>query len=137
MQMEVNMGAKFEMTLHASKRAQQRGIRQRTIQLIFEHGDGKSHVGKGCVAYWLSHRKAHKLLDEGTKTLVVEEAQGIIVVAQGSHIVTVTHQTDRRAKRYRREHRNGHRGRRPKHRSRQYSAYWIEIYDKAKISWPT
>jgi hypothetical protein len=113
------MVANFEMTMHASIRAQQRGIRLRAIQLVVDHGDGMSHVGKGGVAYWLSHRKARKLSNNGLQTLVVEEAQGIIVLAQGNHIVTVTHQTDMRGKRYRREHRNGSRTGRSRRRVRR------------------
>jgi hypothetical protein len=113
------MVAKYEMTIHARKRAQQRGIRSRTIQFVLEHGDGMSHVGKGGVAYWLSHRKARKLWSSGLQMPLVEEAQGIIVLAQSNHIVTVTHQTDRRGKRYRREHRNGDRSGRSRRRVRR------------------
>lgn len=50
---------------HATKRIQQRGIKMKYVQLIFEYADREISVGKGCTSLSVSKSWLNKLVKMG------------------------------------------------------------------------
>lgn len=97
--------ASSRLCQHGQARAQQRGIRFRTIDFILEEADIDLHAGDGCSAYRLSKAALSEHLRSGDAVTTVERARDLVVIVEeaSGEIVTVLHDIGRRGRRYRRQ----------------------------------
>lgn len=94
----------LQLTQHASRRANQRGVPHDVIAHLLNHADVETRVGGGCVALSLSRRR---LADRDVKRSVgrdLDRLRNLAVVcdAQDGAIITVLHEHGARARRYHR-----------------------------------
>ena len=80
----------FHLSKHASKRAQQRGISRRTMDLVMQRADQHREVGDGCVTCWISRRRCAQLRREGLAAAQIERAVNVVLVVQLADGVIVT-----------------------------------------------
>lgn len=90
------------ITIHAGKRARQRGISEAVLALVTDQADRETPVGRHCVALTLSRKRQERLCRQGADPLAVERATGVaVVVGAAGRIVTVLHLSGRRSRPYR------------------------------------
>jgi hypothetical protein len=82
----------FQLSEHAVKRAQQRGVSRNTIALITELADRRTRVGGGALALSLSDRGRERCIDGGLAPREVERAGRVVLIVCGGMVVTVEHQ---------------------------------------------
>lgn len=89
---------RFVLSGHAVKRAQQRGVRPRTIRLVLGHYDQCLHAGGGLHAVRISKRHASHLSRHGISSSWIDRARGVVLIVSLSDrtIVTVMHEFQRR-----------------------------------------
>ena len=85
----------YGLSQHAAQRAQQRGVRHRTIGFIFNQADIELHAGQGLKTVRISRKKLSQLRAEGFPANLVEEASHVFMVVSPSDrtVVTVSHDT--------------------------------------------
>jgi len=92
---------------HASRRAQQRGIRRNDIDIVLDHADQQCWVSGGCQSLSISRGRALELKREGVSSASLDRARKVALVynADDDLVVTVLHtyQSGRRGTRYRRQ----------------------------------
>ena len=90
----------FHLSKHASKRAQQRGISRRTMDLVMQRADQYRDARDGCVTCWISRRQCAQLRSEGLAAAQIERATNVVLVIQpaGGVIVTTLHGNKVRAR---------------------------------------
>jgi hypothetical protein len=82
------------ITHHAERRAQQRGIRSRHRDLVFEYGDREKPAGNGCYRLSLSYGQLRWIVDCGLATAQeAERCRRLTLVTDGSVILTNYQQT--------------------------------------------
>jgi len=83
----------FQMTDHAVKRAQQRGISRDTIDLISQLADRRCRVPGGATALSISEKARQRWIGGGLPPAEIERAGDVVVIADlGSRsIITVEH----------------------------------------------
>ena len=80
------------LSVHAQKRSQQRGIRPWALKYIMEHADKVKYAGNNCISQFISKRKLSELCFR--KVLKPSEADllnGVVVIAEGPKVITVFH----------------------------------------------
>ena len=80
----------FQLSKHASKRAQQRGISRQTMDLVMERADQYRDAGDGCVTCWISRRQCAQLRSEGLAAAQIERVTNVVLVIQPAYGVIVT-----------------------------------------------
>ncbi len=85
------------LTKHAQVRAQQRGIRSQTIDMILEMGDRKVRLPGNSFAISVSKSRALDLIRLGFPAADVERATNVVAVisANGGAVITVEHRSRR------------------------------------------
>ena len=94
----------LQLTQHASRRANQRGVPHGVIAHLLNHADVETRVGRGCVALSWSRRR---LADRDVKRSVgrdLDRLRNLAVVCdpEDGAILTVLHEHGARARRYHR-----------------------------------
>lgn len=81
-----------QLSQHARKRAQQRGISEACVPLILGYGEAE-HDGQGGVRYLMTQRALDKLMRVTGSTSALEALRGVYVVlsADGTTVLTVSH----------------------------------------------
>ena len=69
----------FELTRHAQRRAQNRGIRAEVIELILEHGDIELHAGEGLHSLQISRKGMKRLANADVPAALREKALGVVL----------------------------------------------------------
>lgn len=88
-----NRSRRISLTQHAAKRAQQRGFRPDTVQLIKAFGD-RAHDGRGAVRYLMSERAMKKMTQAIGRNQLIDALAGAYVVVAAddeSLVITVSH----------------------------------------------
>ncbi len=81
--------ARPRFTAHASKRAQQRGIKMQRSELVFMFGDIEAPAGKGCMTVCLSSRQIDALVEQGYCSAQESDRLGrLTLVTDGLNILT-------------------------------------------------
>ncbi len=108
------MDTRFELSNHARLRGQQRGITNQTICFVYQEHDCQRHIGGGLRAVYLSRRRVAALREQGVRAQDLDRASGVFLVInpKNRNVITVLHDIGRRGRRYRKQHKNGHRRRR-------------------------
>jgi hypothetical protein len=85
------------LTQHAQVRAQQRGIRPQTIELVLEMGDRKVRLPGNSFAISVSKSRALELVRLGVPAADVERTTNVVAVINGNDgaVITVEHRTRR------------------------------------------
>ena len=88
----------FDLSQHAAQRAQQRGVRHRTMRFIFNQADIELHAGHGLKTVRISRKKLSQLRAEGFPANLVEQASHVFLIVSPSDrtVVTVSHDTGSR-----------------------------------------
>ena len=82
----------INLSQHAKKRSQQRGVRKWVIPYIIENADKIKHCGKSCISQFISEKKIKTLIKEGSlKAAEGSIIKGVVVVSEGEMIITVFH----------------------------------------------
>lgn len=77
------------LTVHATKRSQQRGIRREHQEAVFAHGDIERAVGGGCYRLSISQRRLMGLVREGAiSAQIADRCRKLAVITDGASIVT-------------------------------------------------
>ena len=78
---------------HATKRAQQRGVATRTVQLIAAMADRRMRVPGGAHALSVSQKAATMLINSGIAAETVERTRNIVLVVdyRTDTLITVEH----------------------------------------------
>ena len=89
----MNIICNYELTEHASCRAQQRGVTHETLAFVIGYADIWLHAGEGCLAARVSHKQLEKLSQEGVSSSLLERAANVVAVIDPAAgiIVTVLH----------------------------------------------
>ena len=99
------MPPSYKLSIHATMRAQQRGIQRDAIEVVICYADVILYAGAGCQSLCLSRRAVVSLLRDGVPASLIDRAAHVIlmVVEDTEEIVTVMHDRGDRARRYRRQ----------------------------------
>lgn len=83
---------KSEMSRHAQKRAQQRGLRVEQIPIIKTFGESE-HDGKGAVRYVMTDKAMNRLVRALGRNQCIDGLAGayIVVSADDGAVITVSH----------------------------------------------
>ena len=82
----------INLSLHAKKRSQQRGVRKWIIPFIVENADKYKHCGKNCISQFISEKKIEVLIRNGVlKAAEGSLLKGVVVVSEDETIITVFH----------------------------------------------
>lgn len=96
-------GPEAWLSIHATKRARQRGIKNAAVSLLLDYADRETPIGSGCTSLTLSRRHAVRLRKQGIESALVDQATEIaLVLGRSGRVVTMMHLFGRQAKRYRR-----------------------------------
>src|SRR5882762_398601 len=71
----------LELTDHAAKRAQQRGVSHDTIRLISELADQRTRVPGGRTALAITERARQRWINGGLPPTDIDRASGVILIA--------------------------------------------------------
>jgi hypothetical protein len=81
--------AKAFISAHALLRAQQRGIKQPDLDMVFNYGDREKRARGGCYRLSISNRQMRRLLDRKIITpSQAERCSRLTLVTDGFHIAT-------------------------------------------------
>lgn len=85
------------LTQHAQVRAQQRGIRIQTIELVLEMGDRKVRLPGNSFAISVSKARAVELVRLGLPPADIERTANVVAVISGTDgaVITVEHRSRR------------------------------------------
>jgi hypothetical protein len=88
-----------QLSLHAERQAQRRGIAPQTLDIVLRHADRSRKLPGRARALWVSRKGRQRLISSGFAPSVVDRVRGVrIVVALDDDIVTtVEHMLARRA----------------------------------------
>lgn len=76
-------------TSHAKVRRQQRGISERTMELVWKHADVEKYAGGGRYRRSISDRELDRLVFEGELTpRIAERCKRVELIEQGNLIIT-------------------------------------------------
>lgn len=84
------------LTAHATRQAQRRGIRPRTLDLIVEHADRSCGLPGRAKGIWISRAGRDRLIRNGLAAADVDRAAGVHMVVKDDNVLTVEHATARR-----------------------------------------
>jgi len=89
----MNIICNYQLTDHASCRAQQRGVTHETLAFVIGYADTWLHAGEGCRTARISHKQLGKLSKEGISPSLIGRATNVVVVIDPAAeiIVTVLH----------------------------------------------
>jgi hypothetical protein len=92
------MSMVFELTDHAAKRAQQRGISRDCIHLISRFADRRVRVPGGAIALSISDRARERCVAGGFPPNEVDRTRQVVLIADitSASIITVEHAHGRR-----------------------------------------
>src|SRR5262249_44271192 len=92
----------YSFSKHARKRAQQRGVQPKTVEMVLKHADVDLEAGNGCRAYRISKRALARMVHDVTE---LDRATGVVVIVceATGEIVTVMHDYNGKGRRYRRQ----------------------------------
>ena len=95
----------YKLSIHATTRAQQRGIQRDAIAIVTRYADIVIYVGAGCRSLCLSRQATASLLHEGVSASLIDRAVRVILLVADDtdEIVTVMHDRGNRARRHRRQ----------------------------------
>lgn len=82
-----------EITLHAQRRLQQRGIPAEALNLLLDFGQEK-HVGRGCTAFAMDHAarwRARQMLGDMAFRRLEPHLNAYVVLAEDGAVVTAAH----------------------------------------------
>jgi hypothetical protein len=80
---------KAHFSIHATMRAQQRGIRGSEINLVFEFADIEIPVGSSCLRLSISKRELTNLINEVILTPAeAEKCQQLFIITDGHSVIT-------------------------------------------------
>jgi hypothetical protein len=90
---------------HATRRAQQRGIRPAVVDFVLRNADRDLEAGNGCRAYRISKKGLAELLSHGAKVGEVALATNVVVILHedSGEVITVMHDRNKAGRRYRRQ----------------------------------
>lgn len=91
---------RFELSRHAERRCQQRGITREVLAVVLEEADQVRPVGGEGVARYISKRRRRQLVQDGRPPQLIEKTRSLCAVTAGEQIVTVFHGCGRRARPY-------------------------------------
>ncbi len=93
-----------DLSRHALRRMQQRGIRRELIDLIWQNHDVEAQVGDGCQSLTVSRRMRGKLREGDIAPELLDKGGKIVlVVGSDGRVITVLRNGRRRGRRYRRQ----------------------------------
>ena len=86
-------GQEYEVTRHAVRRSQQRGISPAVIRLVMDKADIDVHVGNGCCSLGISRKKLKNLRKDGIPPALLERCSDIFILIdpQSDTVITVFH----------------------------------------------
>lgn len=106
-----------ELTKHAAKRMQQRGIKKELVEVIMTHADIETDIGNGTIAYSISKERLKKLRKTGdVPAQLMEKADGTCVAVANDNgpdenreaVVTILHIHGKAGRHYRKFRRCSH-----------------------------
>ncbi len=94
-----------DLSQHAARRAQQRGIQHDAMATVMRYHDVVLHVGAGCRSICLSRQTLASLLHDGVPASLVDRAANVILIVDDDtgEVITVMHDRGNRARRHRRQ----------------------------------
>ena len=86
-------GIELELTDHANRRIQQRGISRKTISFVTSNADIDLHAGEGCHSLRISRQHMALLAKNGAKAALMERSRSVVVLINidTNEIITVLH----------------------------------------------
>lgn len=90
------------LSKHAATRAQQRGVTEEILGLIWEHADWELPAGNRCRAIRCSRSCQLRLIENGVSAQLFDKVDSIVLIVGPEGIRTVLHDIGRRGKCYRR-----------------------------------
>jgi len=83
----------YVLTIHAERRAQQRGIKFNTIEFVLKYGDIRLHAGEGCMSIRISQKAFTQMAQDGVSIAMMGRAKNVVVVFNLTtmEIVTLLH----------------------------------------------
>jgi len=79
----------YELSYHATKRLQQRGIRTSNLKTLLEFG--RVHFHRGREVIFFDHKSSNACEKAGIKGSVIDYCRGLYAVIDGQQVVTVAH----------------------------------------------
>lgn len=77
------------LTAHAGRRGQQRGIRQEQCDAVFDYGDQEQPVGGGCYRLMISERRMSELRRAGLMSgQLADRCRRLALITDGANVVT-------------------------------------------------
>lgn len=93
----------FEITGHAKRRCQERGLRRRDIARLVDLADQRIAVGKHCTSVWLTRAGLAELVSDGwPPAQLVRLTRHCVLLGEAGAVVTVLAGSRRRMRGYRR-----------------------------------
>ena len=80
----------YSLTKHAEQRAQQRGIKWETIELILRYADTAINVGSGDLSLRISPTEFSRLRKEGHPVSLLEKCKNVVVIVGSMEPVVIT-----------------------------------------------
>jgi hypothetical protein len=99
-------GIDLELTDHANRRIQQRGISREAVAFVTLNADIQLHAGEGCQSLRISRQYMAQLSNCGARPTLMERSQSVVVLIHQNEnkIVTVLHDWGTRCgRRYRKQ----------------------------------
>lgn len=91
--MTIEAPRKTFSTRHATRRAQQRGIRRNAQQLLFHYGDREIPAARGCYRLSISSGRLRLLVQQGEiDAQTAERCSRLVLITDGTCIITNYHQ---------------------------------------------
>jgi len=89
----------MQLSAHAKRQAQRRGITRSTLDLILRHGDRSCKLSSNARARWVSRRARDRLIRAGVPSREVDRTRSVrlIVALDNNVVMTVEHMLRRRA----------------------------------------
>lgn len=88
-----------QMSAHAERRAQRRGITPRTLDLVLTHADRSRKLPGKARALWMSRKARNQLNSSGLPHSEVDRTRGVrlVIALEDDVVMTVEHMLGRRA----------------------------------------